>query len=284
MIGSKELEAEKETMGTMVELTSAFEGIASAHIAQIREQVLMSQQYFGDLWRIYSQLRIDGLFRFGREEKDSQPTLKKELMILITSEGSFSGDIDQRLVNKVIKIYDSAKYDLLIIGHHGAILLSQKGIPFIRSFRMPEKDLNINTMPIVAEVQKYASAAVYYQRYNSLMSQSIENIHLSRVVQEMGNTVAAGEEVINEETYIFEPNAYAVVGHLERSMMQISLSQVILESKLAQYASRFKAMSIAKDRAQETLGDVTLSYNRAKRHEKDERLKQVLNGLRKVSS
>jgi F-type H+-transporting ATPase subunit gamma len=282
MIGSKELESEKETMGTMVELTSAFEGIASAHIAQIREQVLMSQGYFGDLWRIYSQLRIDGLFRFGRDEKDSQPTVNKELMILITSEGSFSGDIDQRLVNKVSKVYDSSKYDVLIIGHHGALLASQKGIPFIRSFRMPEKDLNINTMPIVSEVQKYASAAVYYQRYNSLMSQSIESIHLSHVVQEMGNTVAAGEEVINETTYIFEPNAYAVVGHLERSMMQISLSQVILESKLAQYASRFKAMSIAKDRANETLGDVTLSYNRARRHEKDERLKEVLNGLRKA--
>jgi F-type H+-transporting ATPase subunit gamma len=283
MIGSKELEAEKETMGTMVELTSAFEGIASAHIAQIREQVLMSQQFFADLWRIYSQLRVDGLFRFGRDERAAKP-LNKELMILVTSEGSFSGDIDQRLVNEAVKSYDSSKNDVLIIGHHGAVLVGQKGIPFIRSFKTPEHDLNINTSPIVAEVQKYTSTVVFYQRYNSLMSQSIESIHLSRVVLEMGNTVAAGQEVINEQTYIFEPNTYAVVGHLERSMMQISLSEVILESKLAQYASRFKAMSIAKDRAKETLGDVSLMYNRAKRHEKDERLKEVLNGLRKSTA
>jgi F0F1-type ATP synthase gamma subunit len=53
-----------------------------------------------------------------------------------------------------------------------------------------------------------------------------------------------------------------------------------LESKLAQYASRFRAMSAAKERATDTLGDVSLSYNRAKRHEKDERLKEVINGLR----
>jgi ATP synthase F1 gamma subunit len=283
MIGSKELDSEKETMNTMVELTSAFEGIASAHIAQIRDQVLQSQQYFADLWRIYSQLRIDGLFRFGRN-RDELSTVNKELMILITSEGSFSGDIDQRLVNEVTKIYNASKNDVLIIGHHGATMLSQKGIPFIRSFKTPEHDLNINTTPIVAEVQKYASTLVYYQRYNSLMSQSIESIHLNRVVMDMGNTVKAGEDVINENTYIFEPNAYAVVGHLERSMMQISLSQVILESKLAQYASRFRAMSIAKDRAQETFGDVSLMFNRAKRHEKDERLKEVLNGLRKAGA
>lgn len=284
MIGSKELEIERETMDTMVELTSAFEGIASAHIAQIREQVLMSQQFFADLWRIYSQLRVDGMFRFGRDGHSPVKQVNKELLILITSEGSFSGDIDQRLVSEVVKVYDAQKQDVLIIGHHGAVLLAQKGIPIVRSFKTPEHDLNINTMPIVSEVQKYNSTVVYFQRYNSLMSQSIENIHLSRVLMEMGNTVTKGEEVINEHTYIFEPNTYAVVGHLERSMMQISLSQVILESKLAQYASRFKAMSIAKDRAKDTLGDVSLMYNRAKRHEKDERLKEVLNGLRKAEA
>lgn len=283
MISSKELAAEKETMATMVELTSAFEGIASAHIAQIREQVLQSQQFFADLWRIYTQLRVDGLFRFGRDGHAGDKVINKELMILVTSEGSFSGDIDQRLVNEVVKVYDSSKHDVLIIGHHGAMMLSQKGIPFIKSFKTPERDLNINTSPIVADVQKYKSTLVYFQRYKSLMSQSIESIRLSNVVIEMGNAVRSSEEVISEKNYIFEPNAYAVVSHLETSMMQISLSEVILESKLAQYASRFRAMSVAKERARDTLGDVSLMFNRARRHEKDERLKEVINGLRKVA-
>lgn len=284
MIGSKELANEKETMGTMVELTSAFEGIASAHIAQIREQVLQSQQFFGDLWRIYSQLRVDGLFRFGREENGKTKVINKELMILVTSEGSFSGDIDQRLVNEVTKVYDAKKHDVLIIGHHGALMLNQKGIPFIKSFKTPEHDLNINTAPIVSEVQKYSSTIVYYQRYNSLMAQSIESIRLSKVVIDMGNAVGATSEVISEKNYIFEPNVYAVVSHLETTMLQISLSEVILESKLAQYASRFRAMSIAKERAKDTLTDVSLMFNRARRHEKDERLKEVINGLRKAAA
>jgi F-type H+-transporting ATPase subunit gamma len=266
-------------MGTMVELTSAFEGIASARIAQIREQVLMSQEYFGDLWRIYSQLRVDEFFHFGRGDKDIE-AIDKELMILITSEGSFSGDIDQRLVNTALKDYDPAKNDILIIGHHGAVQLAQKGVAYVRSFKTPEKDMNINTKPIVREVQKYRSTLVYYQQYKSLTSQSIQKIRLSKAVMERGQSVAAGEEVIDETTYIFEPDSYAVVDHLERSMMEITISEVILESKLAQYASRFRAMSAAKERANDTLTDVSLAYNRARRHEKDERLKEVINGLR----
>jgi F-type H+-transporting ATPase subunit gamma len=282
MIGSNELAVEKETMSTMVELTSAFEGIASARIAQIREQVLSSQEFFADLWKIYSQLRVDELFHFGRTKGEVAP-IEKELMILITSEGSFSGDIDQRLVADALKNYDVAKNAILIIGHHGAVQLTQKGIPYIRSFKTPEKDLNINTEPIVAEVQKYRSTTVYYQRYKSLMAQSIESIRLSKAVMERGTGVEA-DEIIDEKNYIFEPDAFAVVDHLERSMMQITLSEVILESKLAQYASRFRAMSAAKERAEETFGDVSMLFNRAKRHEKDERLKEVLSGLRKAES
>jgi len=283
MIGSNELATEKETMQTMVELTSAFEGIASARIAQIREQVLQSEQYFADLWRIYSQLRVDKFFHFGRGKKDVQ-AVEKELMILITSEGSFSGDIDQRLVNEAIKQYDQQKTDILIIGHHGAVQLATKGIPYVRSFKTPEKDMNINTSPIVAEVQKYRSTVIYYQQYKSLMSQKIQSIRLSKAVMERGVGIKGQEDIIDERTYIFEPDTYAVIDHLERSMMQITLSEVILESKLAQYASRFRAMTAAKERATDTLDEVSLSYSRAKRHEKDERLKEILNGLRKAVS
>ena len=283
MIKSNELEIEKETMSTMVELTSAFEGIASARIAQIREQVLQSQEYFGDLWRIYSQLRVDEFFHFGRGDKDVE-AIEKELMILITSEGSFSGDIDQKLVNEALKHYNPAKNAILIIGHHGAVQLAQKGVAYVRSFKTPEKDMNINTGPIVAEVQKYRSTMIYYEQYKSLTSQNTQSMRLSKAVMERGHAVAAGEEVIDESTYIFEPDAYAVVDHLERSMMEITISEVILESKLAQYASRFRAMSAAKERATDTLDDVSLMFNRAKRHEKDERLKEVVNGLRKAAA
>jgi F0F1-type ATP synthase gamma subunit len=73
-----------------------------------------------------------------------------------------------------------------------------------------------------------------------------------------------------------------VVDHLERSMMQIALSQVILDSKLAQYASRFRAMSAAKEKANDTKSELHLEFNRSKRAIKDARLKEIINGLRKA--
>jgi ATP synthase F1 gamma subunit len=277
-----EITRERDAVETIVELTSAFEGIASLRISQIKDQVLGSQRFFADLWRIYSQIRVDELFHFGRSQSDEK-VVGKELLILITSEGSFSGDIDQKLVKEALSHYHEAVNDILVVGHHGAVQLSQMNIPFIKSFKLPVKDRNINVEPVIKEVQKYASTTVYYQNYVSLMSQEVRQIKLSAAVTELGRNVKAGGEIISEQTYIFEPSTYAVVDHLERSMMQIALSEVILESKLAQYASRFRAMTVAHDKSSESLDDLKTLYSRAWRQLKDERLKELINGLRRVT-
>jgi ATP synthase F1 gamma subunit len=277
-----ELSNERDAMQTIVELTSAFEGIASMRIAQVKDQVQSSEKFFGELWRIYSQIRVDELFHFGRSQT-VENFVEKELLILITSEGSFSGDIDQKLISTALKEYDKDKNDILVIGHHGAIQLAQHKIPFIKNFKLPEKDRNINVMPIVAELQKYASTVVYYQNYISLTTQDVKSIKLSSAVSDRGKKVLASDEVITEQNYLFEPSTYEVVDHLERSMMQITLSEVILESKLAQYASRFRAMTAANEKANDSYSDLNQVYNRTKRHIKDERLKELVNGFRKAT-
>jgi F0F1-type ATP synthase gamma subunit len=132
------------------------------------------------------------------------------------------------------------------------------------------------------------------------MVQDVKKINLKAAVQEQGmeaeveNSAKDSESkkdeqsklghIISEENYIFEPSTYHVIDHLERSMLNIALSQIILESKLAQYASRFRAMSAANENAKESYDDVKLSYHRAKRGMQDQRLKEVMSGLRKVQA
>jgi len=276
-----EIEKDVNAMATLTELTSVFEGIASMRIAQIKNQVMQATQFFQELWSIYSQLRVDGMFRFGRSQSDGE-VINKDLYIIITAEGGFSGDIDQKLIHLMIQSYDKQKHDIVVIGHHGALQLAQRGISFKKYFKLPVKDQNINVGPIIREVQQYKSTTVFYQEYISLMVQDVRKIELSAAVTSEGNTAKKGTEVISEENYIFEPSTYDVVDHLESSMMRIALSQLILDSKLAQYASRFRAMSASHTRAEESRTELKLSYNRARRAIKDERLKEIVNGMRKA--
>ena len=276
-----EILLEEEAMTTMVELTGVFEGIASMRIAQIKNQVMQATKFFDDLWAIYSQLRVDSQFRFGRSQSATE-IIDKELFIIITAEGGFSGDIDQRLIQTMLKSYDKEKNDIIVIGHHGAIQLAQRGVSFKKYFKLPVKDQNINVTPIIKEVQKYRNTSVFYQQYVSLLVQEVRRIGLSTAVQEQGAVSDKATEIISEANYIFEPSTYDVVDHLERSMLQIAVSQLILDSKLAQYASRFRAMSASHQRSDEAKADLHLRYNRARRSVKDERLKEIINGMRKA--
>lgn len=273
-----EIAHEEAAMATLVELTSAFEGIASMKISQTKNQVLQSTRFFNELWQIYTQLRVDSLFSFGRD-KDVE-VIEKDLCILITAEGGFSGDIDQKLVRLMLETYNPEKNEIIVIGHHGAVQLAQQGIRYSKYFKLPEKDANINVTPIIREVVRYRSTRVFYQEYVSLSVQEVKSIELGNAVKsKVGDLVE--EDVISEETYIFEPSTFAVAAHLERSMMQIAVSQLILQSKLAQYASRFRAMSASHQRADESKQELHMLFNRARRNLKDERLKESINGIKK---
>ena len=278
----QDVAAQRMAMDTIVNLTSVFEGIASMRISQTKNQVLQSQQFFSELWQIYSQLRVDSLFHFGRT--NSEEIINKQLYIIITSEGGFSGDIDQKLIKVMLEAYNPDKQDIIVIGHHGAVQLIQQGISFKKYFTLPSKDRSINVQPLIKEARKYKDTMVFYQTYVSLMVQEVRSIDLFHAVQQEAKGVKGEKnDYISEATYIFEPSTFDVVAHLERSMMQIALSQVILDSKLAQYASRFRAMSMANDRADKLHDLLVMTYNRTKRRQQDERLKEMINGLRRTS-
>jgi ATP synthase F1 gamma subunit len=283
MISPRDIARQEASIVTLAELTSAFEGIASMRIAQIKNQVQQSTKFFNELWHIYAQLRVGENFSFGREE--AAKAIDKELYIIITAEGGFSGDIDLKLVELMLQTYDKDKNDIIVVGHHGAIQLAQRGIAYERYFKLPAKDQNINVSPLVRLIQQYRTTTAFYQEYVSLMVQDVKRIELSSAMHQRGNAAnRSPDEIISEQNYIFEPSTYAVAAHLERSMMQIAVSQLILDSKLAQYASRFRAMSVSRERADKSKNDLRLAYNQARRTVKDERLKEIINGLKKTKS
>lgn len=283
MKNPNEIIKDEMAMATLTELTGVFEGIASMRIAQIKNQVLQATQFFHELWQIYSQLHVSAIFGYGRNQS-KEDVIKKELYIIITAEGGFSGDVDQKVIQLMRDNYDAEKNDVIVIGHHGAIQLAQHGIPFVKYFKLPTKDKDINVMPIIRQVQRYKTSSVFYPEYVSLMAQDIKKIDLSTAVQNEGKTAEAGDDIITEANYIFEPSTYDVVDHLERSMLQIAVSQLILSAKLAQYASRFRAMSASHERAEEAKADLHMLFNRSKRAMKDQRLKEIVNGLKKASA
>ena len=277
-----EIQAEENSMRTVVSLTSALESLSSMQIAKTKNKVLISNQFFDEVWNIYKQIRVDVLFNFGRQE-DEVP-INKELLILITAKAGLSGDIDQRLIRKFAERYDGAENDVLVIGHHGALKLRQMRIDYDYYFELPDHDY-INVDPLMSIIKKYARSRIFYQNYVSLSQQDIKEVDLSEVVSSKGRVADLDSlkgDLISEKSYIFEPSSYQLAAYLESSILRLTIAQFIYDSRLAQVASRFKAMSAAKERSVDTVGELHTEYNRAKRAMVDTRLKESLAGLKKI--
>ena len=273
------LQKDLEAVQVVQNLTTVFESIASIRISQIRDQVLSSQRFFSELWQIYSQLRLDPHDRLKRAGRRQQG----RALVIITSEGGLSGDIDQRIVGQALDDHQrNPEAQVISIGSHGSVLLRERGFTAHQQFDLPPlATLARDLRPVRASLASYSSVTVYYQRYQSLLVQETAKIDLISAVRNLGEQQDSSPDIISSRQYLFEPSVEAVADFMETVMLEIALSQVVLDSRLAQFASRFNAMRLASERADEVFRDLRMEYHKAKRSETDERLKEVVNGGRR---
>lgn len=270
------IEKEAREITTVQDLTGVFESLASTQVAKVKNKVELSKGFFQLLWQRYSSIRVDPATRITNRDPEEGA---RNVFIVISAEAGLSGDIDQRLIETMRQDYDPATTDIVVLGSHGASQLTQRGIPYVRFFKVPESDQYIDVGPVIEAVISYAKIVVYYEEYVSLGVQNIKSIDLISSVQSMSED--ANEDVMTAEDTIFEPSLDEIADEMEMTMMSLALSQTILESSLAQAASRFNAMAVAKKRAGELIGDFMLEFHRAKRSESDRRLREVLISLKK---
>ena len=269
------IEKDITSIGTLKNLTNVFESLASNQVAKVKHRAGLGQEFFQMIWKYYTAIRVDPKKRLLNRPETNGRTV----FILISAEAGLSGDLDVRTIDAMQKKYSPETTDIIVLGSHGANQLSQREIPYIKFFQTPESDGFINVEPIINIVKDYSRIVVYYAEYISLGQQEVRTVDLLSQIQEMGENFEEG--VITDDDTIFEPSLNEIALRMEATMMNLALSQTILQSKLAQAASRFNAMTVAEDRASELLGDYKLEFHRAKRSENDKRLREVLVGIKK---
>lgn len=270
------VEKEAEGINTVKDLTSVFESLASTRVAKVRNKVKLSEEFFQLLWKRYSSIRIDPSERITNRPVDENV---KKVFVIISAEAGLSGDLDRHLIETMLRDYDKETTDIIVLGSHGATQLKQLEVDYTRFFQVPESDHYIDVGPVIEAVLPYSRIIVYYERYISLGYQDIASIDLISSVRTMSES--ADEDVITAANTIFEPSLDDIADQMEITMMTLALSQTILESNLAQAASRFNAMAVAKKRAGEIYSGFMQEFHRAKRSESDGRMREIMVSLKK---
>lgn len=273
---STQIRATLASTNSVSSIAHILENIASIRITQIKDEVLQSRDFFSRLWSMYGQLRVS--------DKDARANLattatiaanaqsNKKAVILITANAGLTGEVDTILINQVLAEVDPKTTDFFVLGMHGQSLLLQHNINPIKTLRFPEVGQAIDVGDLMQALVPYSAPTVYYPSYDSLSIQRVFSLELKSTVQKLGaqDRNLNQEEIIFKDNCIFEPSVVEVVAYLEQMMMSTILTEIILESNLAQLSSRFNAMNVASSKATDMAKNLQRRYVQLRRYESDE--------------
>lgn len=266
---ARKIRDQLSTIESIDDISHILENIASIRIRQIRDEVLASREFFQRLWAIFSQLRVSE--KEAKKRKVQQKS-SRQAVVVVTANAGLTGEVDSKVIQTTLTNTDPKQTDFFVYGLHGESIMLQLGVKPTKVFRFPEIGSPIEVNECIEAVSIYQKPLVYYPSYSSLLSQEISKIELFSAVQMIGSrkTDLDRSQIIFEDNTIFEPSITEIVDYLESMMASAILTEIILESNLAQYASRFNAMTVAGTRAADMEKRLRRKYLATKRYESDE--------------
>jgi len=268
---STQIRATLASTNSVSSIAHILENIASIRITQIKDEVLQSRDFFSRLWAMYGQLRVSDKDALASPAPTAAQSNKKAA-ILITANAGLTGEVDTILISQVLSEVDPKTTDFFVLGMHGQSLLLQHNISPIKTLRFPEVGQAIDVGDLMQALVPYSTPTVYYPSYDSLSIQRVFSLELKSTVQKLGaqDRNLNQEEIIFKDNCIFEPSVIEVVAYLEQMMMSTILTEIILESNLAQLSSRFNAMNVASSKATDMAKNLQRRYVQLRRYESDE--------------
>lgn len=210
--------------------------------------------------------------------------VKKTGYLIITSDrglvGAYNSHILKSLVNNIEKRHSSKdEYTIIVIGRKGYDFCRKRGLPVTQSI------LGMSDHPTFADVKNLASETVQmyadqeidelhiiYNHYVSAISQVVTNKQLLPIEN-------IGEQAASTSNYEFEPNQEEILEVLLPQYAESLIFGALLDGKASEHAASMTAMRSATDNANELIGDLELSYNRARQAAITQEITEIVGGV-----
>lgn len=265
----RSLKRETKQMKTLKEMTRVYGEIASNRMNKVRESVLHSREYLESIYEVFDKVRysyVRELMRLKKKrmfKRGEKLTLLshngKTVAVFISANTKLYGDLVHRVFRLFLEDVKGNNSEATIVGKIGESMftLEEPDRPY-SYFDMPDTHLDQGKLEeMVSHLVKYERIRVFYGKFKNTVTQEAAEFELSADLP-MPQDIPKDKESQGE--YLFEPSLEEVLRFFEKQIFGALLSQIILESQLAKYASRLVAM----DRAEQNIGD-RLSVMKIKR-------------------
>ena len=303
MIGlesTRDIKGRIKSVTKIQQITKAMKRVAAARLRKAEEKANGSRPYaekIGGLLRRASSVTpgfTSPLFRTGE--------VKKVGYLVICGDKGLAGAYNSNVMKRTLQEIsgkDRSAYALYVCGKQAKNYLKFRGYdPDTYHFGFSDKPSAQDSIDLSKEIVEYFTKEevdevyIIYTKFITALRQQVRVDRLLPIeapaegkTEEAAKAAASEWEKerqdflrIEEDPYIFLPDAAAVLSKLLPEYIQVQVYNAMLQSAASELGSRMAAMSAATDNATERIADLNLTYNKARQAQVTNEISEIVGG------
>jgi F-type H+-transporting ATPase subunit gamma len=283
MASTREIRRRIRSIKNIAKVTKAMETVAASKMRKAQQQVLATRPYAEKSWEVLTYLA-----RLRRSNAAEQPLLQERPvlkigLLLITGDRGLAGAYNANILRKAatqITEWEKAEVqvNLITVGKKGRDWMLRHGPPLLAEFTGLSDRPTSNDVAPVANiliedfvVGQFDAVYMAYTEFHSTLRQD-------PVVRKLLPITPAEPTTPTTADYIFEPDPQTILNEVLRGLTELQILQAVYESIASEQSARMVAMRNATEAANDLIGDLTLSYNKARQEAITKELLDIVGG------
>jgi F-type H+-transporting ATPase subunit gamma len=297
---TRDIKGRIKSVTNIQQITKAMKMVAAARLRKAEEKANGSRPYaekIGELLRRASSVTpgfTSPLFRTGE--------VKKVGYLVICGDKGLAGAYNSNVMKRTLQEIsgkDRSAYALYVCGKQAKNYLKFRGYdPDTYHFGFSDKPSAQDSIDLSKEMVEYFKKEevdevyIIYTKFITALRQQVRVDRLLPIeapaegkTEEAARAAASEWEKerqdflrIEEDPYIFLPDAAAVLSKLLPEYIQVQVYNAMLQSAASELGSRMAAMSAATDNATERIADLNLTYNKARQAQVTNEISEIVGG------
>jgi F-type H+-transporting ATPase subunit gamma len=265
------------------QITKAMEMVAASKLRKAQEKVEAARPYSEKLKEVVSSIAA-GTQDIQHPMLVSRP-VKKTGYLIITSDRGLAGGYNANILRKVTMLIaerhkSKDEYALFVIGRKGREFLRRREYPIV------EEITELSDTPKFADIKSIAYSAVnqfetgvydeLYICYNQFVNAISQVPTVDRLLPMDG--VGKGEHHGATAAYEYEPSPEGVLEVLLPKYAETLIYAALLNGKASELGAKMTAMGSATKNASKMIGELRLTYNRARQAAITQEITEIVAG------
>lgn len=289
MAGSREIRNKIKSVQNTRKITKAMEMVAASKMRKAQERMRHARPYADKVRNIAAHL-ANANPEYRHPFLVRRDTVKAAGVILVTTDKGLCGGLNTnvlRMVTQRLRELERAgtKIQVTAIGNKGLGFMQRINAKVVSQLTQLGDTPHMERLigPVKLQLDAYAAGeidAVYlaYTRFINTMKQE-------PVVEQL---LPLDPSRLQEESreyswdYLYEPDAQSVLDELLLRYVEAIVYTAVAENMASEQSARMVAMKSASDNAKKVIGDLQLSYNKARQAAITKELSEIVGGAAAV--